>query len=54
MAEARQQGWLGEVEGLKVSLAATDDKLAQINRRARTPGPVGLGLPALSRTPAMT
>ena len=50
--EARREGWLGEAEGLKISRAGAEDKLAQIDRRTRTPGPVGLGMPALSRTPA--
>ncbi len=52
IAEANREGWLGEAEGLKISLAGAEDKLAQIDRRTRTPGPVGLGMPALSRTPA--
>ena len=30
IAEAEREGWLGEVEGLKVSLAGTEDKLTQI------------------------
>jgi len=47
IAEAEREGWLGEAEGLKVSLAGAEDKLAQINRRSRT-GPVDLGLPAPS------
>ena len=29
--EATREGWLGEVEGLKLSLAATDAKLAQVD-----------------------
>ncbi|HEX6521684.1 MAG TPA: site-specific integrase [Streptosporangiaceae bacterium] len=45
IAEAEREGWLGEAEGLKVSLAGAEDKLAQISRRARG-GPVSLGLPA--------
>ena len=45
IAEAGREGWLGEVEGLKVSLAGAQDKLAQIDRRTRT-APVHLGLPA--------
>jgi hypothetical protein len=45
IAEAGREGWLGEVEGLKVSLAGAEDKLAQIDRRSRT-APVDLGLPA--------
>ena len=52
IAEADREGWLGEAEGLKISRAGAEDKLAQIDRRTRTPGPVGLGMPALSRTPA--
>jgi hypothetical protein len=36
ITEAEQEGWIGEVEGLKISLAGADDKLAQIDRRART------------------
>ena len=47
IAEAEREGWLGEAEGLKVSLAGTDDKLAQIDaalrRQAST---VQLGMPA--------
>jgi integrase len=45
IAEAEREGWLGEVEGLKVSLAGAENKLAQINRRSRSK-PVDLGLPA--------
>jgi hypothetical protein len=51
IAEADREGWLGEAEGLKISLAGAQDKLAQIDRRTPTPTPVGLGMPALSRTP---
>jgi hypothetical protein len=34
MAEAEREGWLGEVEGLKISLAGAQDKLSQITRRS--------------------
>ncbi len=47
IAEAEREGWLGEIEGLKISLAGADDKLAQIDRRAKPGGPVDLGMPAL-------
>ena len=47
IAEAEREGWLGEVEGLKVSLAGADDKLAQIDRRSRSQ-PVDLGIPVTS------
>ena len=40
----KSNNWLGEVEGLKISLAAAKDKLAQIEQLTR-PEPVDLGLP---------
>ncbi|MGH3782751.1 MAG: hypothetical protein ACRDRO_19575 [Pseudonocardiaceae bacterium] len=51
IAEAEREGWLSEVEELKISLADAKDKLAQIERR--TPGRVtiDLGLPALTSSP---
>jgi integrase len=52
IAEAEREGWLGEVEGLKVSLAGAQDKLAQIDRRSRHAAPVDLGMPALTQVPA--
>jgi len=33
VAEAEREGWLGEAEGLRVSLAAARDKLAQLDER---------------------
>jgi integrase len=45
--EARQQGWAGEAEGLKVSLAAANAKLAQLDGLiARRNAAVSLGMPA--------
>jgi hypothetical protein len=41
IAEAEREGWLGEVEGLKVSLAGTDDKLGRTS--ARSPDGAGSG-----------
>ncbi|WP_431898870.1 hypothetical protein [Nonomuraea sp. bgisy101] len=32
VAEAGREGWLGEVEGLRVSLAGAQDKLTQLGR----------------------
>lgn len=32
--EAKREGWVGEIEGLQVSLAGTDDKLAKIAYRS--------------------
>ena len=47
IAEAEREGWLGEIEGLKISLAGASDKLAQIDRRTKPVGPVDIGMPAL-------
>src|SRR5215469_8209929 len=44
IAEAEREGWLGEVEGLKISLAGAQDKLAQINRSSHRT--TDLGMPA--------
>ena len=49
IAEAEREGWLGEIEGLKISLAGASDKLAQIDRRARSQ-PVDLGVPMVPAT----
>ena len=48
IAEAEHEGWPGEVEGLKVSLAGAQDKLAQIDRRSHAT--VHLGIPGASPT----
>lgn len=47
IAEAEREGWLGEVEGLKISLAGAEDKLAQTDRRAPAASTVDLGIPVL-------
>jgi hypothetical protein len=47
IAEAEREGWLGEIEGLKVSLAGAEDKLAQITTALlRQEQAVQLGMPA--------
>lgn len=54
IAEAQREGWLGEVEGLQVSLAGAQDKLAQIERRSKTSTGVtvtDLGIPTLPIAP---
>ena len=51
IAEAGREGWLGEVEGLQVSLAGAEDKLTQIDRRTLN-GTTHLGLPATRKPPA--
>ncbi|MFD4612817.1 hypothetical protein [Streptomyces sp. NPDC058440] len=45
IAEAEKEGWLGEVEGLHVSLAGAEDKLARIDRRRNNRTVVDLGIP---------
>jgi Phage integrase family len=45
IAEAEAEGWPGEIEGLKVSLAGADDKLAQIDQRSSSQS-VDLNVPA--------
>jgi hypothetical protein len=47
IAEAERQGWLGETEGLKTSLAGAEEKLAQIDRRSH----VDLGMPTNLQQP---
>jgi hypothetical protein len=47
IAEAEREGWLAEIEGLELSLAGAEDKLAQIDRRREPGGPVDIGMPAL-------
>ena len=47
IAEAEREGWLGEIEGLRISLAGASDKLAQIDQRTKPAGPVDIGMPAL-------
>jgi hypothetical protein len=49
IAEAEREGWPREAEGLKISLAGAEDKLAQINRR--THHTTDLGMPATVRKP---
>ncbi|MFE9466712.1 hypothetical protein ACFYNW_24125 [Streptomyces virginiae] len=49
IAEAEREGWLGEIEGVRVSLAGAEDKLGQINRRAQT-APISLGTPTTRST----
>jgi integrase len=46
IAEAEREGWLGEVEGLQVSLAGADDKITQLDKRPTNPGVVELGIPS--------
>ncbi|MER7001029.1 hypothetical protein [Streptomyces sp. NPDC000410] len=44
IAEAEREGWLGEIEGLQVSLAGAESKISQIDSAAPG-GRILLGLP---------
>jgi hypothetical protein len=46
IGEAEREGWLGEVDGLKVSLAGAEQKLAQLDNRTR-PATTQLGIPTI-------
>ncbi|MFJ8212133.1 hypothetical protein [Streptomyces sp. NPDC096033] len=51
IAEAEREGWLGEVEGLQVSLAGAQDKLDQLHTEAaRQSTAVHLGMPTFGRS----
>lgn len=53
IAEAEREGWLGEVDGLKVSLAGAEEKLGQLDaEQARATTVVHLGLPSFSQITA--
>ncbi|GLX42026.1 hypothetical protein Sros01_80980 [Streptomyces roseochromogenus] len=53
IAEAEREGWLGEVEGLNVSLAAAEEKIAQLDaRQERKSSVVFLGIPTLDQVVA--
>jgi hypothetical protein len=41
LTEAHERGWLGEAEGIEVSIAAAQDKLARMSRL------VSLGIPTI-------
>ena len=45
IAEAQREGWHGEVEGLRVSLAGAETKLAQLDQMTRRATTVNLGMP---------
>src|SRR4029079_14789196 len=45
IAEAQRAGWHGEVEGLRVSLAGAETKLAQLDQMTHRATTVNLGMP---------
>jgi hypothetical protein len=53
--EVREHGWLGEVEGLKVSLAAANDKIAHLDLlQSRRSGTTDLGMPGFPASTTQT
>jgi hypothetical protein len=55
IAEAEREGWAGEAEGLKVSLAAANNKLAQADvAAARRSETTDLGIPSYRDIAAAT
>lgn len=51
--EAKREGWLGEVEGLQVSLTGAKDKIAQIDSTLqRQSAATELGLPSFGQVAA--
>jgi hypothetical protein len=47
IAEAETEGWLGEVEGLQVSLVGAEEKLSQLERSHGQHTAVDLGIPTM-------
>jgi hypothetical protein len=54
IVEAEREGWLGEAEGPRVSLAAARARLAQLDDRTRRAATVSLGIPAYRDIAART
>lgn len=54
ITEAGDQGWLGEIEGLQISLAAADSKLTDLDRLTTRQTTVHLGMPTLDRLAGRT
>jgi len=54
ITEAQQKNWLGEVEGLHVSLAAATTKLAQLDELATRRNAVHLGMPTFTESAGRT
>ncbi|MBQ0888700.1 hypothetical protein KBZ94_27915 [Streptomyces sp. RM72] len=52
-SEAQREGWLGEVEGLEISLAGAEDQWTQLDA-ALKPSAIHLGLPAFGEIAART
>ncbi|OOV21093.1 hypothetical protein SM007_35050 [Streptomyces avermitilis] len=50
ITEAEQEGWLGEIEGLQVSLASAEEKITQLDaEQVRQHQVIDLGMPSFSQ-----
>jgi len=49
ITEAKQRGWLGEVDGLQVSLDAARQKLEQMRKHLAQPPVIPLDMPKIWR-----
>ncbi len=47
ISEARDNGWHGEIEGLRISLRSAESKLVTLDRQTRN-APTHLGLPHIT------
>jgi hypothetical protein len=54
IAEAQREGWRGEAENLGVSLAHANDKLTQLDVRARRAATINLGIPTFGEITGRT
>jgi len=55
IAEAEREGWVGDVEGLSVSRAAAEEKIAQVDaREERKQSPTFLGVPTVLQAAGRT
>lgn len=54
IAEDEREGWFGEAEGLHVSLAAAENKLAQLDERRRGATTITLGIPTFREVAGRT
>lgn len=54
IGEARREGWLGEVDGLQISLAGARQKLTQLDQLATQRATVNLGMPTFSNIAGRT
>jgi hypothetical protein len=53
--EAKREGWLGEVEGLQVSLTGANDKIAQVDATLqRRTTATEIGMPGFAKTAGRT